>query len=161
MNTYKKYGLQSFKEDSFLTIVGSISSVAGGIRFIWPWIVDKHSYKLSYFIVLCLNIVFGFTFVAISHIKGLYLLWVCVILWSEGAHFALVPVACAKLFGEHATMMYGIAFSFGAFPQIISSIMVKFFLKDLGYEVFYYFSATLSVIALVLLVLLFREKPVC
>lgn len=82
-------------------------------------------------------------------------------MFCEGGHFTLVPTLCAKLFGEHAAIVYGIAFSFGSIAQIVSSVFVKFFLKDIGFETFFYVSAALSVVSLVILVLLFKEVPVC
>lgn len=144
-----------------MTTVGSVASVFGGIRFVWSWLVDRHSFKLSYGIVLGISVVFGFTLVLISDIKALYLIWVSMIVWAEGAHFSLVPTICAKLFGAHASMVYGVAFSFGATAQIICSVLVRFTLKDVGYESFYYGSSALSLMALILLLTVFEEKRVC
>ena len=112
-------------------------------------------------VLLITQVVFGFTFVLISHIPALFFIWVCVMLFCEGGHFSLVPTACAKFFGEHAPIVYGFAFSFGSVPQIVSSILVKFFLKDIGYETFYYTSAALSTLSLLLLIFVFEEKKFC
>ena len=161
INTFKQYGMKNIRNDDFLTIVGAVSSVFGGIRFVWSWLVDRYSFKLSYGIVLSISVVFGFTLVLICEIKALYLIWVSMIVWAEGAHFALVPTICAKLFGAHASMVYGVAFSFGATAQIICSVLVRFTLKDVGYESFYYSSSALSLMALILLLTVFEEKRVC
>ena len=133
----------------------------GGIRFVWSGLVDKYSFKFSYMIILIINVTFGSTLVLISQYKALYLIWVSMIVWAEGGHFSLVPTICAKLFGKHAPIVYGVAFSFGATPQILSSVMVRFFLKDIGYESFYYLGTALSMIALVLLLFVFEEKKIC
>jgi hypothetical protein len=106
--------MKNIRNDDFLTVVGSVSAVFGGIRFVWSWLVDRFSFKMSYGIVLVINVTFGFTLVLVKDIKALYLIWVSMLVWAEGAHFALVPTICAKLFGAHASMVYGIAFSFGA-----------------------------------------------
>ncbi len=147
--------MKNINNNDYLTLVGAVSSVFGGIRFFWSWLVDRFSYKLSYSIILLINILFGFTLVLVSDNKALYLIWVSMIVWAEGAHFALVPTICAKLFGQHASMVYGLAFSFGASAQIISSVLVRFTLKKVGYEPFFYGSSALSVIALILLLTLF------
>jgi hypothetical protein len=113
-----------------LTIVGSFSSVFGGLRFTWSFLVDyKNSFKFSYMILLIIQTLFGFTFVLVKKVEALFFIWVCMIVWCEGGHFSLVPTACAKFFGEHAAIVYGIAFSFGSFSQILSSVLVTFFLE--------------------------------
>ncbi len=116
--------MEHIKNDDFLTIVGSVASVFGGIRFIWSYLIDRYSYKLSYAIVLSINIFFGFTLVLVSDIKALYLIWVSMLVWGEGAHFALLPTVIAKLFGPYAALIYGIAFSFAAIAQITGSLLV-------------------------------------
>lgn len=162
INTFKTYGLKHINDDGFLTVVGSVSSVFGGLRFIWSFFVDHTgSFKKCYMVLLIVQIIFGSTFVFVSSNKPLFFIWVCIIIWCEGGHFTLVPTACAKLFGEHAAIVYGFAFSFGSIPQILSSIMVKFFLNDIGYEVFYYTSAALSVVSLLILIFVFEEKKFC
>jgi hypothetical protein len=114
INTFKSYGMKQIKNDQFLTLVGSIASVFGGIRFVWSYLIDRYSYKFSYTIVLLMNIFFGFTLILISENKALYLIWVSMIVWAEGAHFALIPTIIAKIFGPHAALVYGITFSFAA-----------------------------------------------
>ena len=158
INTFKKYGEKQDLDDRFLTVVGAVSSVFGGLRFLWSYLVDRYSFKLSYTIVLCINVVFGSTLVLISDNGALFLIWVSMIVWAEGAHFALLPTICAKLFGKHAPIVYGVAFSFGAVSQIVSSVLVRFTLKQVGYETFYYAAASLSLIALILLRTLFEER---
>ena len=65
------------------------------------------------------------------------------------------------MFGDHAPIVYSFAFSFGSVPQVLSSLMVRFFLKDIGYEAFYYASAVATAIALIILIFFFEEKKVC
>ena len=66
LNTFKKYGQKNINDENFLTIVGSVASIFGGIRFVWSQLVDRYSFKLSYSIVIGINIVFGATLVLIS-----------------------------------------------------------------------------------------------
>ena len=89
------------------------------------------------------------------------MIWVSMIIWAEGAHFSLVPTICAKLFGPHASLVYGVAFSFGALPQIISSVMVRLYLKTIGYETFYFTATAFSCISLFMLLFIFEEKKIC
>jgi hypothetical protein len=59
LNTFKKYGQENIKDEKFLTLVGSVAAIFGGIRFIWSQLVDRYSFKLSYSIVLGINLIFG------------------------------------------------------------------------------------------------------
>ena len=161
VNTFKKFGQEAINDDRYLTAVGSVSAVFGGIRFLWSYLVDKYSFKLSYGIVLFINVVFGFTLVLVRYNRALFLIWVSMIVWAEGAHFALVPTLCAKLFGKHAAIVYGVAFSFGGISQIISSVMVRLYIKTAGYEIFYYVASSLSLVSLFFLIFFFQEKKVC
>lgn len=161
INTFKKYGMQSIKDDRFLTTVGAVSSVFGGIRFLWSYLVDRYDFKFSYTIILCMNVAFGGTLTLVKEVPALFLIWVSMIVWAEGAHFSLVPTICAKLFGKHAPIVYGVAFSFGGASQIISSVAVRFLLKSIGYESFYYAATAMSVLSLILLRTLFEEKVLC
>lgn len=89
------------------------------------------------------------------------MIWVTFILWAWGAHFALAPTICAKLFGTHAPMMFAIVFSSGAMALIISAFLVKFLLAQLGgYATFYYIGTGMSAVAALLLAF-FKEEKVC
>jgi len=66
LNTFKKYGQENIKDEKFLTLVGSVASIFGGIRFVWSQLVDRYSFKLSYAIVLGINIIFGATLVLVA-----------------------------------------------------------------------------------------------
>lgn len=57
-------------------------------------------------------------------------------------------------------MMFAFANSTGTLALLISSILVTFFLEEIGYATFYYGGAALSVVAAVLLVY-FKEEKIC
>ena len=161
INSFKAFGKQSINDDEYLTVVGAVSSVFNGIRFFWSYLVDRFSFKFSYMLVLCVNIIFGSTIVLVRSSQILYLIWVCMLIWALGAHYSLVPTICAKLFGVHASIIFGFAYSFCAPPLIVSSIFVRLYLKTIGYEAFYYAACGLSGISLVLLLFIFEEKKLC
>ena len=141
--------------------MGAVSSAFGGIRFFWSYLVDRFSFKVSYSIIVSMNVIFGFTLVFVRDSKALFLIWISMIIWAEGGHFALVPTLCAKLFGKHASLVYGVAFSFAAISQILSAVLVRFFIKSVGYESFYYIGSAMSLMALFLVLFLFEEKKIC
>jgi hypothetical protein len=66
LNTFKKYGQENIKDEKFLTLVGAVASIFGGIRFVWSQLVDRYSFKLSYSIVIGINIIFGATLVLVA-----------------------------------------------------------------------------------------------
>lgn len=161
INTFKNFGQETIHDDRFLTAVGAVSSVFGGLRFFWSYLVDRYSFKVSYTIVVLINVVFGATLVFVRESKALFMIWVSMLVWAEGAHFALVPTICAKLFGKHAAIVYGVAFSFGAISQILSAVLVRFYIKAIGYGTFYYIGTTMSLAALCLILFVFEEKRIC
>lgn len=113
-NTFKNFGMEHINSDNFLTIVGSVGSVFSGTRFVFSYLIDRYSYKLSYSIVLSINILFGFTLVLVCNNRALYLIWISMLSWASGAHFTLIPTVIAKIFGPYATLVFGFAFSFVA-----------------------------------------------
>ena len=49
---YKNFGEEVIDDDRFLTTVGSVASVFNGsFRYIWGFLMDKTSFRISY---LCL-----------------------------------------------------------------------------------------------------------
>lgn len=83
------------------------------------------------------------------------------IMCAEGGHFSLVPTACALLFGKHASMVYGVAYSFSVISLLVTSVLVTFYLENIGYEPFYYICSALSSLSMIMLLFLFKEERVC
>ena len=160
-SVYKLYGLSNFHDDFFITTIGSVAFLLGSIRFPWAYLSDKFSFKLTYFIVLSLQIITSLTLKLISHNKALYFIWICTIIVCEGAQFVLVPTICAKLFGNYSAVVYSFMFSFVGFSSILASILVRFELKSKGYEFFFYLGGSMSAVALFILILFFKEVKVC
>ena len=97
---FKDYGLSKISDDSFLTLVGSLSCVFnGGGRFFWGALSDKWDFKRVYLIILSIQIVEVATLRFISEYKSAYLIWICVALLCEGGHFVIFPPLCLKVFG--------------------------------------------------------------
>ena len=100
MSTYRNYSAKVLKDDEFITIVGSLGGFASGIRFVWSPLVDKFGYKKVYGCILIVQLIISFTFCFVVSIKPLYLIYLCLIFWCEGAHYTLVPIIIANLFGS-------------------------------------------------------------
>jgi hypothetical protein len=54
MSTYRDYSAGILKDDSFVTLVGSLGGFASGIRFVWSPMIDRLGYKTTYGFVLIL-----------------------------------------------------------------------------------------------------------
>jgi len=49
MSTFKTFGQEGIKDDSFLTATGAICQrILAGLRWIWSYLYDKTSFKLTY-----------------------------------------------------------------------------------------------------------------
>ena len=50
VNVYKPYGFEvpTLDNDKFLTLVGSISAIFNGLRFVWSGSLDKINFRLVY-----------------------------------------------------------------------------------------------------------------
>ena len=141
-----------------MSLVGSIASLCGGLRFAWSLLIDRYPYKIIYGILLVIQIILAFTLSFVNKSKGLFMTWICLCLFCEGGHFTLYPTMMAKIFGDYASMVYGIGMSFAGISSIFSSLLVKEFLKDLHYKFFFYISGGLSIIALLILLTLFKDQ---
>lgn len=61
-NTYKNYSKKYIHDEAFISLIGSIGGIFGGLRFMWGPFTDLTSYKIVYGIILVLQIVLASTF---------------------------------------------------------------------------------------------------
>ena len=61
LNTYKTYGKTKYTNDAFLTNVGTIGALLSSFRFSWFIIQQKYNFKVSYTILLLIQIVCSIT----------------------------------------------------------------------------------------------------
>ena len=98
---FKSYGLKVFGyDDYFLTTVGSVGFFFGALRFIWALLVDKIGFKKTYAIILVIQMFTSLTINVLGQYPAVYFIWVTLLLTCEGAHFAMAPAICPKLFGD-------------------------------------------------------------
>lgn len=145
-------------DEEFITLTGAIAGVFAGIRLHWGPFVEKYTYKRVYGTILAIQIILGFSFPDFgSQYKGTFLIYVSTIFFCEGAHFTLMPIMISRLFGEQATMVYAFGFSFSGVSSLITSLLVVFVFTD-NFEACYYLGAALCVVALLLLMFVFRDE---
>jgi len=161
LNVYKAFGFtnQELKDDAYLTKVGSVAAIMGALRFVWSAAMDcdSASFKKVYSVLLVTQILLGATIEFALQTRWTFAVWICLMLFTEGGHFTIMPNAMRAIYGESATTIYGIIFSFTGMANILILFIVK---SDLGkdYSKVFYLSAGLSLIALILLICAFTEE---
>ena len=86
-----------------------------------------------------------------------FALWLCLMIFTEGGHFVIVPNALRAIYGEAASGVYGVIFTFTG----LSSFMIMFVVtSDFGrdYAKVFTLSACLSGLALILLIFCFNDR---
>ena len=73
----------------------------------------------------------------------------------------MLPNALKRTFGSKATAMYGFFGSFSAMCSIINLFLYEWLIpgSETSYNRFYMFNGVMSVIALLLLIFAFEDKP--
>jgi hypothetical protein len=160
VNNFKKYGQKNgLTNENYLAILGSVAAFCNAIRFVWSTATDYYSYKLIYGILLVLQIVIDFTVPLVAHSKGLYAIWVSLMLLTEGGHFVLVPNILKKIYGDKGTQLYGFAFSLNGIASIMIIFMQKYILTTSveSYNKFFFINGSFSAVSLILLLFFFKE----
>jgi hypothetical protein len=158
VNVYKNFGVsrENLNNDFYLSNVGSAAALFNSLRFVWSGALDKFSFKYVYGTYLLMQIFFSITMKFAAESKNTYAIWVCMALFTEGAGFALVPNIYKKIYGDQATSLYGVAFTY---PGIASLILLPILASKFGetYILFWAFTCVLNVIALLILIFMFNE----
>ena len=101
-SNFKTMGMQvGGYEDLFLTVVGSVGSVANGLsRVVWGPMQDKTGFRPLYLTVLITTLLLFSTLPSVVKANQyLFLIWVFVNYLCLGAHFVLFPNAIISIFG--------------------------------------------------------------
>ncbi|XP_063726196.1 monocarboxylate transporter 12-B-like [Symsagittifera roscoffensis] len=117
-NYYKTYGQTFIQDDSFLSLVGSMSSVANALgRLAWGILMDHSSYKTSMMLLsasqglLAVTMPLGALLGNSTLAKLFFLLWVCLLFANTGGIYVLTPSAVGKAFGmKNFGVIYGTVF---------------------------------------------------
>lgn len=162
LSVYKSYAYtkEGLQDDIFITKVGSIAAFMGALRFIWSATMDhcgENSFKKVYGTLLLTQTILGATIdKAAESGRSLFALWLCLMIFTEGAHFVVIPTALRTLYREAAPSIYGVVFTYtGLSSLIIMLVGQTSFGKN--YSQVFELSAYLSGAALFLLLFCFKE----
>lgn len=159
-NSYKTFGEEYIKDDSFLSIIASVSSFCACLRFTFGFMMEKLSFKTTFSILLVIQIfVSGTIYWAVRH-RWWYLFWMCFSYWLEGGHFTLMPTVCGKLFGQHGPFVFSIGFICFGISSLSTVFVVKVLLGNIiNYIGVFIICLCFQVVSFVLLWTMFDETP--
>ncbi|XP_075242061.1 apicoplast pyruvate carrier 1-like [Convolutriloba macropyga] len=135
---YKTFGQTFIRDDAFLSLVGSVSSVTNALgRIAWGLIMDFSSYKTSMLLLCTCQGLLAITMPVsqiISNVtiaKTFYLLWVGMMFANTGGTYVLTPSAVGKAFGlTNFGVNYGFVFCFSGFTGFALTEVVSLVLDN-------------------------------
>jgi len=141
-------------------MIGSVSCLFnGGFRPVFGIMYDLTSFKLTYATMLVVQAAVLATMSALATTFATYFIWVCIIMLCEGAHFVLLPSVCAKIYGPHmGAKMYAFLVPSYGLGTLSSMVLQKYYIADLGYETMWTMLTIMTLLALVLNCVFFREN---
>jgi MFS family permease len=156
-------------DEGFLEKIASVGSIFGAVRFIWSFMLDKFSYKriMCIFLVLQTTISFSLPFI-IEHMETnsklqhvLYSIAIPLTYNLEGALFVMTPTVFAKLYGPQGGLrVYSVGFCFIACASLMNILLNTLLFKAIGYQGLSFINAALTLVALFLLLFIFKEEKV-
>ncbi len=135
-NVYKVFGSTFIADDRFLSIVGSLSSVANALgRIFWGSVGDRFQFKPTMIVMSVFQIALLFSLNYTQYLgQASFAIWIFLIFFNIGGNFSLFPSATAKTFGqENVGLIYGALFSCNAVGGVVGAVLVQTLLKRLGY----------------------------
>lgn len=99
MNVFKSYGFDKFKNDQFLTLIGSVGALINGLgRIFWGSLLDFYSFKTIFGILIALQYIL-IVLIQVVDNKWVYLIIVTLSMSCEGACATIIPTATLNIFG--------------------------------------------------------------
>ncbi|BHF83955.1 hypothetical protein SprV_0902710400 [Sparganum proliferum] len=164
----KIVGQKTFPDDSFLSIVATVSAVCNTLsRIGWGPVGDRLSFKLP----LCINNLFycvvliTFPFVSAAPVAGryLYAIWTIFMFICIGGNFVLLPFGISRAFGhKYFATNYGMVFTAFTPGSIIAAVIVSLVtLEHHTVGIFVGCGCIIFVVELLILVLVDEQAPGC
>lgn len=157
-SVYKSFG-SAYLSDETLTLAGALGSIGNGCsRVIWATLQDKYGFKPVYTFAMVIQLVVSSSIYFFRDNAGVYIAWVTLSYFCEGAHFSMFPVVAAKVFGikNGGTIFTIIYFAVPITATI--SLILSTYVNGIPKWAVYIVGAALTFINLILLYL-FDETP--
>ena len=132
VNNFKQYGNKSIEDDQFLTFVGScglLCSVVGCL--LWIPIFGCFGFRISYCIVLALQILVAVTIPIVRLNRDMYMIWILISFALHGAH---QPVVYMPYWDHLYGPRFGGILSTIIFIVIAVGNLLNWSIADIGHE---------------------------
>mmetsp|Transcript_28008 Transcript_28008/g.37392 ORF Transcript_28008/g.37392 Transcript_28008/m.37392 type:complete len:189 (-) Transcript_28008:287-853(-) len=158
VNSYKSFGasVPELDDDSYLTLISSVSALFNAARFVWAGALDKLDFKKVYGVLVMLEMTLAFSIRLTAMSKVSFAAVVCLVLFCIGGHFALFPNLLKQIFGKQATVLYGVLFTGTGLASLAIVGLIFSPLGDHYYSLFYLFGIVCS-FALGILIFCFKQ----
>ena len=137
---WKAFGQQFIKDDHFLELVGSGSSVFNMLgRLSWGVLCDIFGYEPVMVMLSGLFCMLMFTLEAAGETgRGLYLIWIWALFFAFSGTFSIIVTGTANSFGQENTgQIYGMMFAGGAVVGPLVTTLIDLLLDDHGYSLLF------------------------
>jgi len=147
------YGLEHIADDAFITIVGTVGAISNGVsRNVWATLLDRLPYKYVFGTLLVIQTVIGFTLELIVDSRPLYMIWISIAYFWFGGILSMTPAILSKIYGTTTgSKIYSGIFLSMVPMGFIVVILVRSLYDSIGYGKIFYISASLTIVALILI----------
>lgn len=124
---YKTFGQAFIKNDQYLSLVGSISSILNAVgRPMWGVLLDRFPFKVCLLLLdsslLCFTITLYISKIIES--ETMLMIWICALYLSFCGIYVIMPIIVVRCFGQkYFTMNYGLMYTCG----VVSSLSTPIF----------------------------------
>eukprot|EP01017_Pseudomicrothorax_dubius_P027459 TRINITY_DN3167_c0_g1_i12.p1 TRINITY_DN3167_c0_g1~~TRINITY_DN3167_c0_g1_i12.p1 ORF type:complete len:269 (-),score=24.00 TRINITY_DN3167_c0_g1_i12:42-848(-) len=132
---YKSYGLIYYRDDQFLTMVGTFIAIGIALgRLLWSSLLDFWSFRCIYWIMISSLLFFAITVHQIAEFgsETLYTIWLVLIVIIESGHLSTFSVVAMQIAGQKWYIVFSVL-SFLSNSNLIVYLIIIFLLPTLGY----------------------------
>ncbi|EAR82644.1 oxalate/formate antiporter (macronuclear) [Tetrahymena thermophila SB210] len=143
----KDYG---FTNDSFQSLVGSISGIANGLcRPMWSTLLDKFSFKRVLQVLLTIEIITSLSLQSTHINQVFFILWICIIHMTLGGTLGMWPVFSSQINGvKIGSQLYGFYWYGFTLANLLQFLLVLYTKKSIGFNKIFYIYFAQAFVAL-------------
>jgi len=164
MGSSKSYATNIIKDDQFLSVVATIGSFSGILRFVWSVSLEKLNFKTTYVICLVLQITLSIVIplmmessVSFGVKKSLYTMTSVIVNLCMGCHYVIYPLILAKIYGSAGGVQaYMVGLFFHAIGSLSNTVGVKILFNKIGFKGMSFMWGAFNVFSLILLLTVYK-----
>lgn len=175
MGSVKSAAGDNLADDNFTSLIGTIASLMGILRFTWSIGLMNFNFKANYALLMSVQIVIAFAAPLILEIgdkteyislkKATYSVSSILTTLMQGGHYVLYPVILNKMYGtEGGLLAFSVAFTFQGVASLLNLTLIKTLAtsdsgldkKPLDFKSICFIYGSLNVFALGLLIFCYK-----